>query len=265
MFGVDYELDLYPWWSRFYLSAGFDSYRIFLHRERGVISAQVREQFVRDGFEVETVGGPQGNGMLRKLLMKKYAESLPPDDFLVTADADEFQFMPFPAGKTPTLTQNIVIPYRDLFNYYDVLQGWMIDRYSDRLEACYEDPFVQYPDEEEVTKEILKIVVPPFLNRTTWPHTRRTKILAARCGADIAYEGSHCMRAVPSNAAVMEDFRVLHFAWRESAKRKAAVKSYFNQRNLDEIFGGKAPREYSDFLFRISPESLNEKVELVRD
>jgi hypothetical protein len=48
---------------------------------------------------------------------------------------------------------------------------------------------------------------------------------------------------VSSNARILPDQKVIHFAWRESARKKVAVKSYFSEKNLDEIFGNEIPEE----------------------
>lgn len=264
LFGVDYELDLlYPWLS-YYKNMEFDSYKIFLHREQGEIGSDVLRQFKMLGVDVERLGGPQGNGMLRKIVLGQYAASLPADDFLVTADADEFQSCPVANGHDHSggtdyvkgVADPISPDYRKLFQKFDLVTGFMVDRYTLRLEAACGWPFAQYPFEEPFTKEYLKAFTPPYMRKTAWPHTRRTKILGGRCGYEIGYEGSHCALSLPSDVKITEDFRVYHFAWRESAKRKAVVKSYYNMENLEEIFGGVLPEEFRHDALREASDAL---------
>jgi hypothetical protein len=254
LLGVDYETDLQPFWAAHYLNMGLDSYKVFLHREKGLVPEEIIKEFRRYGFSVETIDGHQGNGKLRKLALGQYARALDKSDFLVTADADEFQMGDVPPS---LLSDSEDCSYRRLTGCYDIISGYMLDRWAaSGLEECKMDPFIQYPCEEDFTQEILKSVTPPFLQKTCWPVTRRTKILCARAGYDVAYEGSHCMTGSPYDAKISDGYKVIHFAWRESAARKAALKSYFNQANLDEIFGGKAPVEYSEALKKMTPDMM---------
>lgn len=235
MFGVEYDLDLFPFWARYYLDMKLDSYKVFLHKEDGKIGGDIKSEFKNAGFTIECIDGPQSNGILRKLLLGYYASQLPPDDFLVTADADEFQRNPsYGNPETPP-------DYRRLLVNYDIITGFLVDRYSIRLEACHNDPFEQYPEEEPFTRDTYKNFTPPFLRKTEWSQTRRNKILAAHCGDEVSYAGSHCLMSVPATARIAEDFRVMHFAWRDSAKAKLSVKTYFTPENLNEIYEGKVP------------------------
>ena len=248
LFGVDYDLDIMPYWTKYYTDMKLDSYHVFLHREHKPVPSDVRREFIERGFSIETLDGPHGNGILRRLALGPYAASLPPDDLLVTADADEFQGASCLAesivigktrgGNTPPIAP---INYRELESRYDIISGYLCDRYADRLETCFMDPFDQYFHEEPFTREVLKNFTPPFLRKTEWAYTRRPKILAARAGYDVTYTGSHSLRNVPSAARMSEDHKVLHFAWRESAKAKLTVKTYFSSDNLNEIYGGEAP------------------------
>lgn len=257
-FGVDFDLDLLPFWSEYYKACRFDSCHVILHREEGGIGEGIKNHFKRLGFSITLADGPFSHGMLLKLHMDLYASSLPKDDLLVIADADEFHCAPavdgtlrdFPGGEPPD--------YRALAEKYDIISGWMVDRYGEKIEACYKDPFLQYPLEEPETHEILKSFVPPFLNRTEWPATRRTKILAARAGYDVAYEGSHGLFETPYDARIAPDFRVLHFAWREATKKKLVNKTYYSKDNCIEINKGEINRE--NLEKRMEPESIFGKV-----
>lgn len=268
LFGVDYEQDFMHYWLRFYLDRSFNSYMIFLHREKGEVDPALVAEFRNHGFKVKTCGGPQGNGKLRKLLLEDYAKTLPPEDFLVTADADEIQCVPSVCvpdtmmyGKDSYVIgqdEPDPIDYQVALSHYDILSGFMVDRFSFELEesSLHENPFVQYPFEEPYTRDILKSFTPFFLKKTSWPFTRRTKILAARAGSDCGYEGSHCMYSTAQTARVHEEYRVMHFAWRESARYKAVVKSYFSEANLNEIFGGEAPKECVEYLQQSQGEQI---------
>jgi len=221
LFGVDYELDIAPYWIRHWQSHQLDYYRIFLHREKSGIPSSTVKLFQDAGFYVSCVDGPHSNGILRRETVGRYAMNIDPEDFIVTADADEFHDL----------------DYHDALQEYDIISGFLHDHYGASLEVCDRDPFEQYPHEEKFTGEPLKNFTPPFLRTTEWPLTRRGKILACRAGDKLLYMGSHVMGEVSSTAKILDNQKVHHFAWRESAARKTAVKSYYKKENLKEIFG----------------------------
>ena len=240
MFGVEYELDLAPFWIKQWMDKRLDSYRIFLHKETGDIAREVVDIFTGSGFSVERIDGPHSDGKLRGLALSYHAGTLPPEDFLVTADADEFHF----------------VDHRRLAEKCDIASGFLADRYADAtdvetaLQACRYDPMKQYPCEEDFTRDLMKGFAPPFI-KTEWPVVKRTKILMARAGHKVSYTGSHCMLETPSSAVISGDHKVTHFAWRESAKRKIACKSYFKKENLDEAFGHETPDDCRNKLSKL--------------
>ena len=259
-FGVEFDLDIMPFWVEHYKKALFDSYHVFLHKESGEIGSNIKNLFRHHGFSFETVDGPYGHGILQKLIFGQYADRLPRDDFLVIADADEFQSSP---GNPPLKAGDDLyigppaaeqVPYRELLRHVDIVSGFMVDRFTHRLETCYIDPFRQYPYEEFPANEILNNFTPPGFRRAEWPYTRRTKILAARAGYEVAREGNHCMMQVPKDAQIAEGYKVYHFAWRESAKRKLVKKAYYSQENCMEIFDGDIAKEELDA--RMVPENV---------
>jgi hypothetical protein len=137
--------------------------------------------------------------------------------------------------------------------------GFLVDRYTDDFEVCDRDPFLQYQDKEEYTAEFMKTFTPPWLRKTSWPLTRRSKVLMSKVSVGVAFEGSHICYEIAATDRVLTDFRIEHFAWRESAKQKIAVKSYFTQENLAEVYKGEAPFELVSALHSIRPEILYEK------
>jgi hypothetical protein len=133
----------------------------------------------------------------------------------------------------------------------------MVDRYEQSFATCHSDPFFQYDREEPFTAETLKNFTPPFLKAfIDWPYTRRTKVLAARAGLEVAYEGSHCMLTVPAKALIAENFRVIHFHWRESARRKMATKSYFLDHHVSAVYDGKIPENILEKRKKFNPDFL---------
>ena len=237
-YGVAYDLDLFKPWALYYQSMHFDSYKVFLHDENNPVSDSIRNRFLGADFKAEVVSGKYSDGRLQDLVLGRYAQSLQPSDLLVIADADEFHNMPglvtfndYEKGSDKFLVPN----FRELAESYDMLTGFLTDRYSMKLEPCTFDPLIEYPFEEPFTGEYIKDFTPPWLRRTKWPKIRRTKILMAPCGYLRDYSGSHYLEETPGDARIMENFKVLHFAWRESARVKTALKSYYRKENADEV------------------------------
>lgn len=263
LFGVEYDLDLAPWWVPYYRNMRLDTYTVYLHRERGPVGDHHVRWFEEQGFTVHPVSGPHGDGMLRRLCIERHIMSLPEGDLLVTADADEFQSVSTEKDdgaveidgiRYCTGTRKPEPPdYRYLEKHYDIISGYMLDRYTFAMTACDRDPFDQYLFQEERNFTILKTFTPPYFDSSKWPATRRTKILAARCGYKTAFEGSHLMLEAPAAARMTGNFDVVHFAWREGAKRKVAMKGYYSQDILSEVFGGKPPQELVCALDRMKP------------
>lgn len=259
-FSSEYDIDIMPFWIEHYLKFQFDSYHVFLHRENGPPGSNIVEQFKFHGFKVTPVDGPYGHGIAQKLHQGLYVDSLPKGDFFVVADADEFQGGPcasmFPAEDGFSIGPAIpdFIYWRELLKHVDVVTGFMVDRFTHRLETCYINPFRQYPYQEHPANNILGNFSPPYLRQTEWPYTRRTKVLAARVGYKVAFEGNHCLMEMPEGAQIAEGYQVYHFAWRASAKQKLIKKAYFTQENCREISGGDLTKEILDS--RLTPEFL---------
>jgi hypothetical protein len=237
LLGVDYDMDLMPYWIPYYLDRKLDSYTIVLHREKGDIPAGIISDFKNAGFRTYCVNGPFNHGSVRRFHLNNIAHNFNPSDMLVTADADEFQSMP---DGIPVLECE-PIEYRIAAKHYDILHGLHEDRYADTLDNCITDPFIQYPYVENYTGEYNKVIINPFLSATTAPALWRTKILAAPAGMTVEYKGSHCVREVNTTDRILFGCRVIHFAWRESAARKLALKSYFSIESLKEVYGNKVP------------------------
>jgi hypothetical protein len=247
--GVEYDLDLAPWWIPYYINRKLDSYTVFLHREKGLIPESAVKMYADAGFTVKCINGPYNDGLVCAVVMDNFARNLPPEDFLVIADGDEFQAMP----------DGVPIPYRSCCLMHDVIHGLFEERYSSSLVNCVEDPFVQYQEVEPYTGEYYKTFAPPYLSAHEWPPTMRSKILAARAGEQIRFRGTHALYEMKASADVMFGCRVVHFAWRESAARKFALKSYYEKESIRWAFNGKMPENLGtnikDMAIELFPEA----------
>lgn len=238
LLGVKFDTDLFSPFVRFYLARKLDSYKVLLHSEDGYVDHNLLSDFRNAGFKTIIVDGKFSNGKLRGEHFRNIARDLPDDDFLVTADFDEFHCTP---DYDP-------LDYRKLLREYDVLCGMLADRYSSKLEnACVADfrsLLFQYSHEQTPWDSTPFLsFVPPWIKADNWPIGFRNKIIAARAGAEVNYVGSHNMIAVPHDARIKSDLKVVHFAWREASARKMATKSYFSHDSLQSVFSGCIPEE----------------------
>jgi hypothetical protein len=219
-YGVDYDMDLLPWWAKWYREHDLDSYTVFLHRWPEKITDETADTFRDLGFEVRFVANaPYRDGLLQRNTMTEFAAKLPGDDFLVIADADEFQCMP---------ACNYPVNYREVLRDNDMLCGFLCDFYGVGMEKCVKDPFSQYVHEQENYKVYLADFAPPEYRYVKWPLIRRTKVCAAKAGSGVSFIGSHAVSCVPMNCRIKNDFKVAHFAWREGARRKMIDKSQYS-------------------------------------
>lgn len=217
--GVEYDLDLAPFWIKYYKERAFDTYTVFLHREKGQIPQIVQDMYLKEGFTVRCINGPYNGGIAGAFHMEIFIRALPPEDFVTVADADEFQ----------ADENGAPIEYKKLCGEYDVLHGLFEERYGDRLDKCDKDPFVQYPHREPFTGHYFKKFCPPYLDHIDWPCVYRCKIIASRASEAYRFYGMHSLSNVSSNSKILFGLKVVHFAWREGAAQKAMKKSWYKK------------------------------------
>lgn len=217
--GVDYDLDLAPYWIAHYKACDFDTYTVFLHREDGTIPQSAVDLYRNAGFTVHCIGGAFTGGMCGAFNMENFIRNLPKNDFVTVADADEFQ----------TTRDGSLIPYKVLCSMYDVLHGLFEERYSDNLSVCVKNPFEQYNRIEPHTGDFFKHFCPPYLDHIKWPPVYRCKIIAARASETYRFYGMHTLVDLNSKSKILFGLKVVHFAWREGAAKKTAKKSWYKK------------------------------------
>jgi hypothetical protein len=254
--GVDFDLDLFYPFVRYYQARKFDSYTIFLHSEKGPIDPSIILDFENEGFDVRIAHGLFKEGLVRKVYFDNFARNLPENDFLVTADFDEFH-----------CTKNHdPLDYRKLLEEYDVLYGYLADRHSNNFDEAHAADFrsllFQYPfEDEDWNTSPFRAFTPPWLHTKSWPIGFRHKIIAARAGVDMNFIGSHNINFVSHTDKLNGDLKIAHFAWREGAAKKLAVKSYFSIENLKEAFKGEVPADVEHDHFTHVKTFLNMQTE----
>ena len=260
-YGVDFDMDLLPYWCHWYRDRKFDSYTVFLHRYPDKVLEYDIEAFRLHGFDVRIAPcKPYTDGHIQKTILSPFASSLPQEDFLVVADADEFQCSP---------ESILPINYRKALKEYDMLFGGLCDFYGNSLEECLTDPFLQYPHMEPNEGALQSSFTPPWMpgadaqalpgcltwsmkKDNPWPATRRTKILAARCGAGVDFSGSHGTLEGSTNIKVDFGYRVAHCPWIASVTKKMLAKSYYDTALCGRVGAG-------------NEETLRERERLLRE
>lgn len=228
LFCVDFDLDLLPFWTEHYLSFRFDDYNVWLNTQRNNTEKlnYAFKYLSERGFNVTIEHGQFVNGSLRAKVMEEYVSTLPKNDYLVTADSDEFQ--------------NMDGDYCSLIRQYDVVNGILVDRYDDtlhpasssitpgRVRASLSD---QFPHEGCVEQQIIY----DYLNgdASKWPVVRRSKIMAARAGIPVSFGGSHFAFTHRENIRYSpEHYTVYHYTWRNSILERMGGKHYYKAAHL---------------------------------
>lgn len=221
--GVEVDLDFLPWWAPHYAALGLDSYTVFLHESRDESKNESAIRILSDiGFKVRSVpenalrdspnmpGCPDG---VREVILKSYAESLHPADFLVTADGDEIQEWSESPREAVTRGVSIVL-------------GSLIDRFDDTLHDAIPGKSLDasFPGEHPDLNGYFK----------NTPLTQK-KICMAPANYPVEYSGSHAVKfgyKSPTLLISSGPIRVNHYRWRKSAVRRVEGRYYWTPNEI---------------------------------
>lgn len=233
LYCVELDPDLRGHWTRHYLARNFDSYTVFLNTQSDNrdLLFETQDFFGDAGFCVRIATGPFGSGALRDSVLSEYASMLASNDFLVTADSDEFQAVP-----------------ADAYGRYDVTNGGLRDCYADRLVPALDtQPLeTQYPHRGNIEAKV-KEALGDDCSRTWYPVTQK-KICCARAGYDIDYQGSHRFRKktgvqhVEPVDADPQIYNVDHYTWRPGVLDRILSRAYNSPATawyIWKFFGGQ--------------------------
>lgn len=240
-----FDYDLLPHWIEHYRGFNFDEYTVFLHyTSASRASATSPSNFnnayrmlENAGFNVYVSTGEFKNGMLRIECMELVRKNLKPDDYIVTADSDEFHDIPPDCD------------YKELILSHDAVRGELIDCYDTSLhDARIDSPlYLQYPLTGHVDEEVLSSM--PEVYRQSWPTGQRRKVLASKATMPVNFSGSHYIfgetgftlrdasattTGRPGNTIDYhpKKFKVRHYSWRTSVLSRMASKTYYNSNHL---------------------------------
>ena len=227
---VDYELDIAEKWCEHYEAFGFDTYTVFLqstdranHKRN---CAEAAPLFWEHGFQVRDIDEDWNEGRLRCRAMEPFHDSLPPEDYIVVADSDEFHnpTLPLPRG------EGRGEGYRDLILSCDIVQGRLIDRWGSRLENVRQDMSLdkQYPNRGYFFEDSgVKLAVDYDI--------ARNKIMACRCDIRPVYIGSHVTEDISRPHLISCGHPVEHFTYRKRMLPMMSFKFYFSSETMLQV------------------------------
>jgi hypothetical protein len=224
LFGIAVDADLLDYWIPHYKALHFDSYTIFLHKsENEPLNIDVEARFINEGFLVTmipenalrvnpiTPGAPDG---VRSILLELLSLAIPEGDFIVTADADEFQIW----------TEK---PHDVVNRGVGLVLGTLIDCFDESLHA---------PDPKKSLAENYPI---EYLNLSSlWrdmPY-KTAKVCMSPARYPLDFSGSHEPKRhyhnVLPRVIATGPITVLHYRWRASAFQRVSGRSYWPEHEL---------------------------------
>lgn len=240
LFGVDFDLDLLPFWMKHYEKLNLDDYFVCLHsQERNKQKIfEALNFFKKHEWNFEVMASHRfGNGLLRSKYMQSVCARLDLKDFLITADSDEFQRWDWIEGSSDP---------RDLSERFDCIYGTLRDCYTVGLpEANPCEPLsLQYPRHgniDDILAARATSKVWPEASAYPWPRITRNKILGAYVSMNVDFLGSHLIHSkmksntplqIPPEYSGYGPMTVDHYSFRASLFDRMRTKTYFDARHL---------------------------------
>lgn len=215
----DLDRDILLNWMFHYHSLKLDTYTAFIHKDlcndnnKWLVSA-----LQKHGFRVTYVHGAFGDCDLRVNVMNVFAMSIPDNDYIMSADSDEFQQWPNDDVRTPLLNGSV-----------DVIKGELIDKFSDTLKEYDGSESLQeiYP----YSAKGLDMQIDPEYK------TNLQKICIAKNKLPVCFKGSHDFNSsIPnkklgSNLIARSGIRVHHYRWRDTLLKRLSGKEYITNKH----------------------------------
>ena len=223
LFGL-HDKDLLPHWMKHYARYAFDTMTIFFHAPG--MNEEQREGYAQmareNGFDALFASfGFFASGSGRAYVMEHMKRLLPKDDYLVTADSDEFHVMD-PAT------------YRDIILDHEAVTGNNRDRWDEKLHYAKEDAPLerQFPSFGDIMAAYQK---KQTVNVTD-------KVMACRVSVAVDFTGSHRIIEKTAPRNIYGGQAVDHYRWRPCVLDSFKDKFYYrlsDMRNIMDIFGMK--------------------------
>lgn len=219
---IDFDIDLLPYFIPHYTALGCDNYCLFIHEGKSNDNSLWAEKSAKEfGWKTRFVPreASHQNGELKKALVNKFRQAVKPHDYIITADADEFQKWETDPREAMEAGDHVVV-------------GKRIDRFNEKLLGIdhAEDLEVTFPLESENLSDFI------------FPKKKRAreKIVMARADMPVDYRKCAALRAQSGfTPQVGGTVPILHYKWRNNLLRRlsdrpdyapeevAAIKSFF--------------------------------------
>jgi hypothetical protein len=216
LISISNDADLLPYFLEHYDALGFDNNVVFLHDGLSTEENELCDNAVAEmGWKVRhvPVGSSFGEGRLRQVLFDNFRKVAKPGDYIVCANADEFQIWEEP----PQL-----LAEKDV----DVVVGRMEDRYNDIL----------VPPEEGLPLDLSYPSSHPHLSKVLFPKRPRLrdKIVMAKCSVPVDYRKSNYLEKSGWQKAdgVVP---ILHYKWREGLLDNLRTRTDYSQEEIESI------------------------------
>jgi hypothetical protein len=233
VFSVDYDHDLLYPWIEHYLKFSFDTYKIFFHTMRDSSEEGFRNSFLYlikkrygnlvNGEFIE--GTPDFKcGNLRNQYIEKYKATLEQDDYMVTADSDEFQ--------------NLGCSYKEIILNHDCVCGKLVDRWGNTL--CRLDDGLS--PEQVYTNEgnFYASIGHRFASSDEMCFFGRSKIMAHRVSMPVNFLGSHILNGstdgkIPDTYTQSSGHKVYHYSFRSTFIDRMYNRYYYTSDDVYQV------------------------------
>ena len=222
---VQNDADLLPYFLEHYDNLGLDNNCIFLHDGNDAEDNELCGKAVTEmGFKLRHI--PQsssfGQGELRRVLMDNFTKVMNPEDYLLTANADEFQIWHEP-------------PQLALEEGFDMVVGRLEDRFNDALT----------PIEEGATLEASFPISHPHLSKVLFPKKPRLrdKIVMAKAKIQVDYRKSISLDVKMNGIRVTGEVPILHYKWRDGIFDRLRTRTDYTREEILNIREFFTPKE----------------------
>lgn len=229
LFGLKFDFDLVDYFITHYKAMNLTSYKVFLHLSGDWDKdVEAGKKFLDAGFDVENIDAEKvcgvskaavhPGGFYKEPLLKAYVETLPPADYVMVADSDEFQEW----EKSP-------------FEYsaFDLVEGVLYDKFAtvglpkvDKTKTLDENYPVGHPCISSLWRKH------PF---------KIEKILLFKAKVPVSLSGCHFVEGGRIGLkSPLKVARVLHYRWRENVLERIKDRYYYDDedtKGITKFFG----------------------------
>jgi hypothetical protein len=217
LFSVQNDADLLPYFLEHYDALGCDNNVIFLHDGPSAEENELCGKAVTElGWKVRHVSSRSsfGEGELRRALFDSFRRAASPEDYILCANADEFQVWEEP-------------PSHAAGEGFDLVVGRLEDRFNDALTGI----------EEGATLEASYPISHPHLSKVLFPRRPRLrdKIVMAKVRIPVNYQKSIHIESKTDGLRVTGNIPIHHYKWREGLLERLRTRTDYTPEEIQSI------------------------------